>query len=583
MVTKYWKNTFNYQGKEIPYNRIKFNNPTERAVEVPIAFDFLANLEKRSRILEVGNVLSNYENSLSQVLGINSRKIIDKFEVDLSVDNEDLMNLPTEKNYDAIVSVSTVEHIGQGVDPSLDYGESIEIRDLEAPLKAIVKIYELLAINGKALITTPFGNLTDAGWYIQFSQDYLQLVVEKFGIPQDAISRSFFKLIDQETQENNFKTLWVESELYEVRNSEYNSPFNGANAIVVIEMTKVSEQFSADIDLAPTPLFYNKPFLARSTKQPLKSNQIDEKIFLQETEMLDEEDFLYAVYRSYLGREPDEGGKQTFLNGLCNNNLTREEAIANIRNSLEFQSQWSFLSVSSAETVIEIVSIDIPKTTGEKFREILEQVYGLEQIFLDYPNLPLEKKGSLASHHQVIHGDFPVKKYADYLYRYAGRIIWLKHPIIRLISAYGDRLQKNQNPSPSSLLEFAENPENQNIISSYIEGIKLTNFYFVGIAEFFREDLIELLNILGWSEFKLDLTPEKSPGIEPAFIQQILADKQLMKKLLKLNEQDLENYQKALEIRANRQKIARGVPQFQNYLEKYQSRLEKMQAKLMSG
>jgi cyclopropane fatty-acyl-phospholipid synthase-like methyltransferase len=63
----------------------------------------------------VGNVLSYYENSLSERDGVIKRRIIDKFEIDIGVDNEDLMTLESEEKYDAIVSVSTVEHIGQGL------------------------------------------------------------------------------------------------------------------------------------------------------------------------------------------------------------------------------------------------------------------------------------------------------------------------------------------------------------------------------------------------------------------------------------------------------------------------------------
>lgn len=50
----------------------------------------------------------------------------------------------------------------------------MKITDREAPLKAIAKIYGLLEPNGKALITVPFGKLTDGKWYIQFSQKYLR-------------------------------------------------------------------------------------------------------------------------------------------------------------------------------------------------------------------------------------------------------------------------------------------------------------------------------------------------------------------------------------------------------------------------
>jgi multidrug resistance efflux pump len=257
-----WKKTFLFKRNNLPYNRILYNNPTERSVEVSIGLDFLDGVKKSERVLEVGNVISYYENLLSERVGVINRKILDKFEIDIGVDNEDLMNLPSEEKYDAIVSVSTVEHIGQGVDPSGAYGESTDSRDLEAPLKAIAKIYDLLAVEGKALITVPFGVLTDGGWYIQFSAQYLTLL-NKYGIPQEAIRTSFLKLINRDPTKDSVKMLWEEVEERELSNVEYNYPFPCANAIAVIELSKLSNEFYLNLNVAPTPLSYHMPYETR--------------------------------------------------------------------------------------------------------------------------------------------------------------------------------------------------------------------------------------------------------------------------------------------------------------------------------
>ncbi|MEG4091155.1 hypothetical protein [Microcoleus sp. Pol12B4] len=259
-----WKRTFYFNKKEFYYNRIKFNNPTERAVEIPIAFNFLAEIQKPASILEVGNVLSHYENHLSETLGITSRRIVDKFEVEVGVDNEDLMNLPSDQKYDAIVSLSTVEHIGQKGDPSGGYGEQEENRDLEGPLKAIAKIYDLLAPDGKALITVPFGKLIDGEWYIQFSKEYLYLLGKKYGIPKEAVSVNCLKLIDRETTDRGFNVLWEELDALELSYVEYSSPFSQANAIAVIELSKLSSDFHLKLNVEPSPLLYNMPYETRT-------------------------------------------------------------------------------------------------------------------------------------------------------------------------------------------------------------------------------------------------------------------------------------------------------------------------------
>jgi len=253
------KKTFYFNQKEFYYNWIKVNNPIEIAVEIPIAFNFFADVQKSASILEVGNVLSHYENHLSETLGLTSRRVVDKFEVEVGVDNEYLMNLLSEKKYDAIVSLSTVEHIGQKGDPSGGYGEQAEDRDLEGPLKTIAKIYDLLAPDGKALITLPVGKLIDGEWYIQFSKEYLYLLGKKYGIPKEAVSVNCLKLIDRETNGSSFNVLWEELDALELSYVEYGSPFSQANAIAVIELSKLSSQNHLKLNVEPSPLLYNMP------------------------------------------------------------------------------------------------------------------------------------------------------------------------------------------------------------------------------------------------------------------------------------------------------------------------------------
>ena len=275
-----WSQTFIYKGKELYYNRIRYNNPTERGIEVSIAFDFLLTAPKSATILEVGNVLSFYENILSDFIGIRSRRIIDKFEYDLGVEQIDLMDLPSTEKYDVIVSVSTVEHIGQGLEPSGSYGESIYIRDLEYPLKAICKIYDLLALNGKALITVPFGKLLDGEWYIQFSENYLELLSKKYAIPDDSISMTFLKKVSMDENFSQLDQQWQEVDVSELNQTQYNWPFPCANAIAIIELKKTREDYELILETQPTPLSYDQPlvlqpFLSSNSEESQKDNTIE--------------------------------------------------------------------------------------------------------------------------------------------------------------------------------------------------------------------------------------------------------------------------------------------------------------------
>jgi len=248
-----------FQGKELFYNRINFNNRAERAVEVPIAFNFLMNRPAGSSILEVGNVLQHYENALSDLLSLRDRRIVDKFESCDGVDCIDIMDLDSSEKYQTIISVSTLEHA-----PGGEFGERKRATDLEAPLKAAAKIYDLLAIGGRALLTVPFGKLIDGGWYVQFSADYLNLLTTKYGLPPEAISLSCLKNVAREPGWNNPCQRWHEVEPHELDSVRYDTFWGGARSIAVIEFTKSAQPFTLDLVHPPTQLSYESSQILKS-------------------------------------------------------------------------------------------------------------------------------------------------------------------------------------------------------------------------------------------------------------------------------------------------------------------------------
>jgi len=257
-----WNRQFTYRGKKLYYNRIPFNNWSERAVEIPLAFKFLTE-HNAEKILEVGNVLQHYENELSDVHGIRHRHIVDKFEVGEGITNVDILDIEPNEKYSAIVSLSTIEHVGQRCSLDGHYGEQNKPCDLEGPLKAVAKIYDLLDVDGQALITTPFGILIDAGWYVQSSAEYLELLVTKYGIPREALSFHFMKSLAFERKLRNPRQTWVEAEAKELTQTRYDGWRGGARAIAVIEMTKLPQPFSLQLDMPPTPLDYSRSWVSK--------------------------------------------------------------------------------------------------------------------------------------------------------------------------------------------------------------------------------------------------------------------------------------------------------------------------------
>lgn len=119
-----------------PYNATWLN---ERSVEIPIA---LAAVRTRAgkRILELGNVLSNYVPVRHDVL--------DKYDAAPGVIREDAADFRPQAPYDLIVSISTIEHIGFDERP----------QDPQKILRALKNLRTCcLAPGGTMLITFPLG------------------------------------------------------------------------------------------------------------------------------------------------------------------------------------------------------------------------------------------------------------------------------------------------------------------------------------------------------------------------------------------------------------------------------------------
>lgn len=190
---------FYFNGNKLKYFRHNYNlaYENERTVEVAIVTWFLEGLNKGSTILEVGNVLRNY--------GIKrTRDILDKYDVSPGILNEDVVSFSPKKKYNAIVSISTLEHVG--------WDE--QIRDPEKIPVAIKNLKDnCLAPGGIMLITLPLGYNTYFDEYIQngggiFSEKY------------------FLKRISADNK-------WKQVEYSEVIGSKFGEPFNNANVMLI--------------------------------------------------------------------------------------------------------------------------------------------------------------------------------------------------------------------------------------------------------------------------------------------------------------------------------------------------------------
>jgi len=180
---------FKYKDKSYKYFLDKYNVTlvNERQIEIPIIKDEMPN------ILEVGNVLQHYKGNWD---------IVDKYEKDKGVINCDITNFKPDKKYDKIVSISTLEHLGEKTGHSK-----------QKILKAIKHLKSLLNKGGKLIFTVPLG------W--NSAMDDL-IYAKKLGVKM-----RFMRINDE--------YCWIECDMKDIKDIEYGGKVPFANAVMIGE------------------------------------------------------------------------------------------------------------------------------------------------------------------------------------------------------------------------------------------------------------------------------------------------------------------------------------------------------------
>ena len=176
------------------YARYNYTWANERAVEIPI-IDKVVREYKGKRILEVGNVLSHYF--------LVQHDVLDKYEKEARVINQDVADFRPSKKYDLIISISTLEHVGWDEKP----------RSPEKLLAAVENLKGILAPGGKLMATLPLG-------YNPEMDD--QLCKHKLPFTRLYCLRRI-------SRDNR----WVESSWHDVQGLKYGDPFPAANGLVI--------------------------------------------------------------------------------------------------------------------------------------------------------------------------------------------------------------------------------------------------------------------------------------------------------------------------------------------------------------
>ncbi len=165
-----------------------------------------------------------------------------------------------------------------------------------------------------------------------------------------------------------------------------------------------------------------------------------------------------------------------------------------------------------------LVSIHMPKTAGLSFRASLEEYFG-DRFRHDYQDYPLAQPAQERREQarrwgeavqpadfagvDCVHGHFLPLKYLRLAETLPCRFVtWLREPVARLVSHY-HYWQQTYDPASDltstlhrrvveegwSLERFCLAPELRNVYTEFLWGFPPERLCFVGITEFFAEDL----------------------------------------------------------------------------------------------
>lgn len=216
----------------------------------------------------------------------------------------------------------------------------------------------------------------------------------------------------------------------------------------------------------------------------------------------------------------------------------------------------------------ELLSLHIPKTAGTSFRNILKSVYGEDQVVrfdtkpdgsAELDEVPYEAKVLPAV--RVIHGHFRFDKLTALfpLPKNYKSIIWVRDPVDRVISNYyylDSILRKKLGDDPSnhnilvkmerSLMEYARFRRSQNRQIKFLQGTDISAFDFVGVVEFYADEVKEVARLLNWEDVPEVLYLNKTKTDRPDI------PKEWKDEIRSLNKKDMAMYEQALAMREAR-------------------------------
>lgn len=187
---------FHFDGKQLPYAYYLYGHTwrNERALEIAIAQYFL-DRRPLGRMLEVGNVLGHF--------GVRGHDVIDKYERVQGIISDDIVTRNTERQYDTVVSISTLEHVRFDEPQQDPHGSTLALENLRRAVRP----------GGRVLVTIPLG--------------YNSGLDEDIRARRFSFAQQFYYM--RTSKDND----WVEVAEEEALTCSYDSPYEAANALLV--------------------------------------------------------------------------------------------------------------------------------------------------------------------------------------------------------------------------------------------------------------------------------------------------------------------------------------------------------------
>ena len=220
-----------------------------------------------------------------------------------------------------------------------------------------------------------------------------------------------------------------------------------------------------------------------------------------------------------------------------------------------------------------LISLHLPKTGGTSFKASLMTHFG-ERYCDDYSDQTFSQprlerfRAALAAGEAIamrgldgiecVHGHFmPVKYQRLDAKRSLTFVTWMREPVARMLSHY-DYWRENYDEKTAtpnhrqfikegwSLERFCLSEQFRNIYTQYLWGFPLERFAFVGITEYYREDMFE------FSERFLSTSLQPRSNVTRHGVSRRIVDDVFLEKVRDFHAADIKLYQRALQWRQAR-------------------------------